>query len=179
LHSLLKISLGLLIISLVLTCALSGIYGFVSGGMLSPFGSALVFFFASMLLFLGGFGLEYYMLQWRLEWNTWVVDIQEMDFLFNPMYGAWLFYHDHKKWAKWNTIIGTPCAISIVTVFGAIFTFIPSLPSIAAETFWIGWIIATELTIIFALTWYLYYTSVDRTPSPYPRGRLRDLPRRL
>lgn len=166
-------------ISLVLTFAIGGIYGFVSGGMLSPFGSALVFFFASMLLFLGGFGLEYYVLQWRLEWNTWVVDIKEMDFLFNPMYWTWLFCHDHKKWARWNIIIGTPCAIFIVTIFGAIFTFIPSLPPIAPETFWIGWIIATELMIIFALTWYLHYTSVDRTPSPYPRGRLRDLPRRL
>lgn len=179
LHSLLKMSLGLIVISLILIFAIGNLYGFSHDGMLSPFGSALVFFFAFMLLFLGIFGLDYFVQSWRLEANPWVADVKEMGFWFNPMYWTWIFCHYHKKWAKWNTVGISVCTIVLVTLFGAIFAFIPSQPPITPEAFWTGWITATTLMILFAFTWYLNYTSVDRTPSPVPRGSLRDLPRRL
>lgn len=147
--------------------------------MLSTFGSALIFFIASMFLFLGIFGLDYFIQSWRLEWNSWVADVKEMGFWFNPMYWTWLFYHDHKKWAKWNTIASLACAIFLVTIFGVIFAFTPSLSRITSEDFWTGWVIATTLMIFFAFNWYLYYKSVDKHPSPFPRRQLSDLPPRL
>lgn len=70
-------------------------------------------------------------------------------------------------------------AVFLVTLFGAIFAYVPALLRVTPEAFWAGWIIATISMILFAFTWYLNYTSVDRTPSPFPRGRLSDLPTRL
>ena len=174
-----KKSFGLFLISLILTLIVGSLFGFSGNGMFSPFGSALVLFFAFMLLFLGLFGLDYFVRYWRLEWNPWLVDVKEMGFWYNPMYWTWLFYHDHKKWAKWDTVIISACAVFLVTLFGAIFVSVPALLPVTPEAFWAGWIIATMLMILFAFTWYLNYTSVDRTPSPYPRGRLSDLPHRL
>jgi hypothetical protein len=107
------------------------------------------------------------------------VDVKEMGFWNNPMYTTWLFYHDHKKWAKWNTVAFSVFAVFVVSLFGAVFTFIPALPPITPENFWTGWAIATTLMFLFAFTWYLNYTSVDRTPSPFPKGHLSDIPRRL
>jgi len=113
-----------------------------------------------MLLFLGIFGLDYFVRYWRS--NPWVVDVKEMGFWFNPMYWTWLFYHDHKKWAKWDTLIISAYAVFLVTLFGAIFVYVPALLRVTPEAFWAGWIIATISMILFAFTWYLNYTSVDK-----------------
>jgi hypothetical protein len=172
-------SLVYLAISLILTFAIGSLLGFSHDGKLSPLGSALAFFFASMLLFLGLFGLIHLIGSWRLESNPWVVDVKEMGFWNNPMYITWLFYHDHKKWAKWNTAIFSVFAVFVVSLFGAILTFTPASPPITPENFWTGWAIATTLMLLFAFTWYQNYASVDRTPSPFPKGRLSDIPRRL
>jgi hypothetical protein len=162
-----------------LTFAFGSIFGLASNGLPSPFGYALILLFAYVLLFLGTFGFEYFLLQWRLDWNPWVKDVKEMDFLFNPMYWTWLFFHDHKKWARWNTIISTPSVVFLVSLLGIAFGFFTRSPPASAEAFLVGWAISLVLMTLFAFTWYLYYASVDRTPSAFPRGRLSDLPSRL
>jgi hypothetical protein len=155
------------------------LYEFLYDGTFSPFSSALALFFAFMLFFVGLFGLIHLFNSWTLESNSWVVDVKEMNFLFNPMYWNWLFYHDHKKWAKWNILFCSVSTVFFVTLFGTIFAFILSTLPITPQSFWIGWAIAVALMVPFTISWYLYYTSVDRTPSPFPKGRLTDLPSRL
>jgi len=173
----------LLVVTLILIFVFGILYGFSYDGMLSPFGSALVLFFAFSLFFLGFFGLSHLLSSWSLESNPWVVDVKEMDRWFNPMYDPWLFYHEHKKWAKWNTLISLVLTVLFGTPIWVVFTFIPSPPPNNPENSWTnswtGWAIATTLMTLFAFSWYLYYTSVDRTLSPFPRGHLSDLPRRL
>ena len=145
--------------------------------MSSSISFALMFFVGFILTFLGIFGLDYFIQSWRLEWNPWVKDVEEMGFWFNPMFWTWLFYHDRDKWAKWNTIGISACAIFLVSIFAAMLAFGPSLVPTPPEYFWTGWVVATMLMVFFAITWYLRYKSVDWTP--VPRGRLRDLPSRL
>jgi len=136
-----------------------------------------------MLLFMGFFYLIHFIESWRFELNLWVVDVKDMDGGFNPMGTTWLFYHDHKKWTQWCTIMSLIFAVSFGTLFGWVFVFILSASPIILGNLWtsfsVGWTIAMMLMVLFAFSWYKYYTSVDRTPFPYPRGRLSDLPRRL
>jgi hypothetical protein len=183
LHSSLKGSLVFLIVSLILIFVFGILHGFSHDGVLSPFGYALALFVTFSLLFLVLFGLDYFFNAWRLESNTWVADVKEMDFLFNPMYWTWVFYHDHKKWASWNTLFSFVLTVLFGIPIWLVFTFIlyapPTMPWNSWTNSWTGWAIATALMGPLAFSWYLYYTSVDRTPSPFPKGRLSDLPRRL
>ncbi len=164
--------------SLVLAFAFGVVFGFSYDGVLSPFAFALLFFFAFLLVFLGAFGLDLFLESWRLEWNKWLVDVEDMGWLFNPMYWTWLLYHNHWRWTKLSVMVNLALTIMVVTAFGALLAFAASWPTIA-ESFWTGWINATMMLILFAIAFYLKYTSVDRTPSPYPKGRLSDVPRRL
>lgn len=179
LHPSLKRSLVFLVVSLVLMFVFGVLYEFLYDGMFSPFVSALALFFALMLFFVGLFGLIYLLNCWTFESNSWVVDVKEMGRWLNPMYEIWLFYHDHKKWAKWNILFCSVFTVFFVTLFGVVFAFILSALPITPQSFWIGWAIAMALMVPFTFSWYLYYTSVDRTPSPFPKGRLSDLPGRL
>ena len=181
-NSLLKRSLVFLIVSLILIFVFGILYGFSYDGMLSPFGSALALFVTFSLFFLGFFGLLHLLSSNLLESNPWVVDANEMDRWFNPMYDTWLYYHDHKKWAKWNTLFSLVLTVLFGTSIWLVFTILSAPPTIPENSWtnsWTGWAIATALMVPFAFSWYLYYTSVDRTPSPFPKGRLSDLPRRL
>lgn len=138
---------------------------------------ALIFFMGFSLTFLGIFGLDYFIQSWRLEWNPWVKDVEEMGFWFNPMFWTWLFYHDRGKWVKWNTIGGSAGVIFLVSILAIMLTFAPSLVPTPPEYFWTGWVVATMLMVFFTITWYLICKSANR--SPIPRGHLRDLPSRL
>lgn len=126
-HSSLK-SAVFLSVSLILTFVFGILYGFSYDGMLSPFGSALALFFAFSLTFLGFFGLLHLLSSWSLESNPWIVDVKEMDRWFNTMYDTWLFYHDHRKWAKWNTLFSSILAVLFATPIWIIFTFLLSAP---------------------------------------------------
>lgn len=178
-NSLFRTSLGLLVASLILTLVIGSIYGFsYANGTLSPFGFTLVFFFALLLPFLVIFGLDLFFTSLRLEWNEWIVDVKEMDWLFNDMYWIWLIYHNHKKWAKWKIIIDAAITDLFVTIFAIVLEYSPKLP-IGPESFWTGWIIANIIMTLFATAFYLKYISVDRTPSPYPKGRLENVQNRI
>ncbi len=181
-RSLVKFCLGILGISSVSTFVLGVLYGFSYNGMLSPFGTALACFVGFSFFFLGFFHALHFLRSNSLESNPWVVDVKEMDRWFNTMYDTWLFYHDHIKWAQWNTLLSSVLTLLFGTSIWLIFVVLSApriIPENAWANSWNGWGIATMLMVLFAFSWYLYYTSVDRTPSPYPKGRLGDLPRRL
>jgi hypothetical protein len=107
---------------------------------------ALICFIIFVFGFLALFALTYFFSAFRLEANPWVKDVKDMEFLFNPMYFAWLFYVDRKKWVKWNTAVSLMVTVLLVAVFVLLNN--PNQDSLA------GFLIGTILTIPFAVAWY-------------------------
>jgi len=112
----------------------------------------LGFFFGFVLSFVLIFALDYGVTTFRLDWNSWVKDVKEMSFWFNPMYFVWLFHANRKKWAKWTTALSLIAAILIVTTFAVPIVAVSALT--AHQNIFFGWLIGMTLTIPFGLAWY-------------------------
>ncbi len=129
------------------TCGGSGTVYFPSS---ASYG--LGFFFGFVIAFLIIFALDYGVTTFRLDWNPWVKDVEEMRFWFNPMYFVWLFDTNRKKWAKWTTALSLIAAILIVSMF-AMPLIIVSTPA-AHQNIFFGWLIGMTVASPFALVWY-------------------------
>ena len=112
----------------------------------SFFSLALIFFVIFVFGFLALFALAYFFSAFYLEANPWVRDVEEMEFLFNPMYFTWLFYVDRKKWVKWNTVI----SLVFMQLLLAVIAFYQN----ATQDTLAGWFIRAVLTVPFAVAWY-------------------------
>ena len=94
-------------------------------GLCVSAGSRLAMVVVSILSFLGfliSFALGYVIAGFQAGNNDWVQDVKYMDWLFNPMYSAWLFANHRRKFLK-------NCTISSALggfVFGVLFSFLVS-----------------------------------------------------
>lgn len=113
---------------------------------------AVICFIIFVLGFLAVFALAYFFSAFRLEANPWVKDVEDMHFLFNPMYFSWLFYVDRKTWVKWNTVISLIFTLLLLAVF--------VLSQNANQNTLVGWLIGAALTIPFAVAWYQNFESL-------------------
>ena len=113
---------------------------------------AVICFIIFVFGFLAVFALVYFFSAFRLEANPWVKDVEEMHFLFNPMYFSWLFYVDRKTWVKWNTVISLIFTLLLLAVF--------VLSLNANQNTLVGWLIGAALTIPFAVAWYQNFESL-------------------
>ena len=113
---------------------------------------AVICFIIFVFGFLAVFALVYFFSAFRLEANPWVKDVEEMQFLFNPMYFSWLFYVDRKTWVKWNTVISLIFTLLLLAVF--------VLSLNANQNTLVGWLIGAALTIPFAVAWYQNFESL-------------------
>lgn len=113
---------------------------------------AAICFIIFVFGFLAVFALVYFFSAFRLEANPWVKDVEEMHFLFNPMYFSWLFYVDRKTWVKWNTVISLIFTLLLLAVF--------VLSLNANQNTLVGWLIGAALTIPFAVAWYQNFESL-------------------
>ena len=113
---------------------------------------AVICFIIFVFGFLAVFALAYFFSAFRLEANPWVKDVEEMHFLFNPMYFSWLFYVDRKTWVKWNTVISLIFTLLLLAVF--------VLSLNANQNTLVGWLIGAALTIPFAVAWYQNFESL-------------------
>jgi len=86
----------------------------------------------------------------RAEMNPYVNDVKEMDWPFNPMYFAWLFVNDRKKWCLYSTIITAPFGFML----GAIVSVAAALKEVAFSNLTLGLLAGIGFMIIAALCWY-------------------------
>lgn len=144
------------------TCGGSGkvwMYSSVSVGLMS--------FLAHFVCFLLFFALDWTIISFQLERNSWVKDVKKMRYWFNPAYFLWLFHTNHKKWFKWTTIIvllGT-----IITVVDFALGLAPTSQTITLwlhitnQDFFVGWLIGAILLIPFSIAWYWSYEEIFKS----------------
>jgi hypothetical protein len=82
--------------------------------------------------------------------NPWVIDIEDMDFPFNPMFTAWLYVHDKKRWAKWTIGFALPFDFLLGGLFVSFFT----LNWVTLETLLIGFSVGYIFTTLVAIAYY-------------------------
>jgi hypothetical protein len=124
-------------------------------------------FLAHFVCFLLFFALDWTIISFQLERNSWVKDVKKMRYWFNPAYFLWLFHTNHKKWFKWTTIIvllGT-----IITVVDFALGLAPTSQTItlwlhiANQDFFVGWLIGAILLIPFSIAWYWSYEEIFKS----------------
>lgn len=104
----------------------------------------------SLLSFLGLFFLMYISSAFRAEMNPYVNEVKEMDWPFNPMYFAWLFVNDTRKWCLYSTIITAPFGFML----GAIVSVAAALKEVAFSNLALGLLAGIGFIIIATLCWY-------------------------
>jgi len=104
----------------------------------------------SLLCFLGLFFIGYISSAFRAEMNPYVNDVEEMDWPFNPMYFAWLFVKDRRKWCLYSTII----TASFGFIFGGIVFAVAVLKQVVFSDLALGSLAGMGFMIIAALCWY-------------------------
>ncbi len=104
----------------------------------------------SLLCFLGLFLIGYISSAFRAEMNPYVNDVEEMDWPFNPMYFAWLFVKDRRKWCLYSTII----TASFGFIFGGIVFAVAVLKQVVFSDLALGSLAGMGFMTIAALCWY-------------------------
>jgi len=102
------------------------------------------------IIFFGMFFLSYIGCAFYAEVNSWVSEVDRMDWGFNPMYGTWLFATDRRRWARYVTII-----FALFSPFiGVLFIFAVTRGGIDLNSSLIGFSVGSGFLTFLAFSWY-------------------------
>jgi hypothetical protein len=141
------------------------VFGFSNAYGYTPAGVALI----SCILFPIGFfaflWIEAASDSWRATMNPWVIDVEHMDFLFNPMFFPWLYANNRKRWAKWT--IGS--ALPGDFVLGGLLVSFFIVNWVTLVTLLIGFSVGYVFTTLVAIAYYkTSFESQNMKPQSMP-----------
>jgi uncharacterized membrane protein YoaK (UPF0700 family) len=90
---------------------------------------------------------------WRVYSNPWVEEVEEMDYWFNPMFFAWLYRHDRKRWIKLTMAISLPFSF----IYGLIIVWLITLNWATLEVLLTGFLVGAAFTTLLAIARYQRY----------------------
>ena len=139
------------------SCTECGGKGIVVHWKYTIVGSATVISVFSVLVLLGSLGLAYAFSGFRLDFNEWVYDVEDMQPWFNPSFMTWVFAKDRARWFRWEIGIAAPTSLFMVVV---LFTTV-SLRVATPDTIIWGSGIALIIASTFAFILYKACTSTS------------------
>jgi hypothetical protein len=142
----------ILIVSIFLFIEVLGfrVFPYEAGSMFSAQYVAAAVSLISLLCFLGLFFLTYIISAFQSAMNPYVNDVKDMGRIFNPMFFAWLFVKNKRKWCVYTTAATAPFGF----FFGEIAVFEGLLNSTDASELALGTFIGLGFMAIAALCWY-------------------------
>jgi len=90
---------------------------------------------------------------WRVYSNPWVEEVEEMDYWFNPMFFAWLYCHDRKRWMKLTMATSLP----FIFIYGLIIVWLITLNWATLEVLLTGFLVGAAFTALLAIARYQIY----------------------
>lgn len=137
-------------LSFMFIVTLTFVYGFADVRGYKPAGVALIFSIVfPCLLFLVVFANQ--MLQeFRIGMNPWLKEVEEMHYWFNPMFFAWLYFHDRRRYVKWTLGFSLP----VVFFSGSVFVFLFMHRWVTVDAFFTGFFIGAAFTTILSVSYY-------------------------
>jgi hypothetical protein len=126
------------------------VFPYASGSTFSAEYVAAAVSLVSLLCFLGLFFLIYVISAFQAAMNPYVNDVEDMGWLFNPMFLAWLFAKNKRKWCLYNTVIGAPTGF----FFGEAVVSEGVLSSTTANELLLGTLVGVGFLAIAAICWY-------------------------
>lgn len=137
------------------TCGKCGGTGILVHWVYNLTGAAVTLSFISVLLFLGFFILNGFFCFLYLDFNEWIYDVENMGFLYNPVFMIWLFAKHRERWAKWQTVFS-----SMVSLFlGVSLFWLISFEQITQETFVTGTLVSIAVVVLFSFVFHKSYVS--------------------
>jgi hypothetical protein len=123
------------------------VLGYLFGG---AFGVIALYSLLFTPLFFGQFFLIYVCNFLYAEANSWVSEVERMEWGLNPMYSIWLFENDRRRWALEATI-----ATALLTIlFGTLFLYLMTRGVASFEGSLAGFLVGSVFLALVALSWY-------------------------
>jgi hypothetical protein len=113
---------------------------------------AAVVSLTSLLCFLGLFFASYVICAFQAGLNPYVNDVKDMEWnwIFNPMYFAWLFANHRRRWCLYSIIIMAPLGL----IFGWLISFAAAQNNAASSDLASGSFAGMGFMAIATLCWY-------------------------
>jgi hypothetical protein len=109
----------------------------------------------TVLIIVGGFAIDVSATAFRLAFNQWVYNVEDMRPFFNPVYFLWLYANDREGWAFYQILILLPFSY----VFGTMLFVMIAINQVSTEAFSSGTLIGIVISGVFSLLLYKAYVS--------------------